>query len=59
MLYTESNISRVNQTTFPQKERETKVKKGMAAIKTVLGERKREAIKKHLERPSDRVEEEI
>lgn len=47
MLLTESNISRVNQVYMPQKSRQEKVKKSMAAIKHVLGERKREAIARH------------
>lgn len=44
MLLTESNICRQNGVYFPQKERQQKVKKSMAAIKVVLGERKRDKI---------------
>jgi hypothetical protein len=44
MLLTEANICRQNSVYLPQKEREQKVKKSMAAIRTVLGERKRDKI---------------
>jgi len=44
MLLTESNICRQNGVYFPQKERQQKVKTSMAAIKVVLGERKRDKI---------------
>ena len=47
MLLTESYISTKNSQFFPQPERKQKVKKSMAAIKTVLGERKREKIAAH------------
>mmetsp|Transcript_17896 Transcript_17896/g.26161 ORF Transcript_17896/g.26161 Transcript_17896/m.26161 type:complete len:147 (-) Transcript_17896:157-597(-) len=47
MLYTESNIARRTSVYMPQKEREHKVKKSMAAIKIVLGERKRDKIAQH------------
>ena len=47
MLLTESHLSRVNNVIFPQKERQQKVKKSMAAIKVVLGERKRNKIAQH------------
>jgi len=43
MILTESNIARVNSVFFPQPERKRKVKRSMAAIKCVLGEREREA----------------
>ena len=44
MLYTEAHIARANQAYHVQPERLRKVKKSMAAIRTVLGERKREKI---------------
>ena len=44
MLLTEKNLSRRKGLVFPQPERWKKVKRGMAAIKVVLGERKREKI---------------
>ena len=51
MLLTESNISRSNNLQFfPQPDRKLKVKKSMAAIKTVLGERKKQKIAAHLEK---------
>lgn len=46
MLLTESNICRRNSVFLPQKDRQQKTKKSMAAIKTVLGERKRDKIAK-------------
>ncbi len=47
MLLSESHICRQNGVYFPQKERQQKTKKSMAAIKTVLGERKRDKIAQH------------
>ena len=47
MLLTEVNLSRRRTIPMPQPERRLKVKKGMAAIKCVLGERKRAAIQAH------------
>jgi len=47
MLLTETNICRQNGVYFPQKDRQQKVKKSMAAIKTVFGERKRDKIAQH------------
>jgi hypothetical protein len=47
MLLSESHICRQNGVYFPQKERQRKTKKSMAAIKTVLGERKRDKIAQH------------
>ena len=44
MLLTETNLSRRNNLIMPQPERRKKVKRSMAAIKTVLGERKRAKI---------------
>ncbi len=44
MLLTEKNLSRRKNLKFPQPERWKKVKRSMAAIKVVLGERKREKI---------------
>lgn len=44
MLLTEKNLSRRKNLVFPQPERWKKVKRSMAAIKVVLGERKREKI---------------
>ncbi len=41
---TEAYISNRNGSYFPQPERRQKVKKSMAAIKVVLGERKRDKI---------------
>lgn len=45
MLYTEANHARRKGYMFPQPDRQKKVKKSMAAIKVVLGERKRIKIK--------------
>ena len=42
MLMTESELCRRHSEYFPQPDRKTKVKKSMAAIKQVLGERKRQ-----------------
>jgi hypothetical protein len=51
MLLTESDITRRNGLQFfPQPNRKEKVKKSMAAIKTVFGERKREKIAFHQEK---------
>jgi large subunit ribosomal protein L47 len=47
MLLTEAYISNQNGAYFPQPERRQKVKKSMAAIKVVLGERKRDKIAQH------------
>jgi hypothetical protein len=47
MLLTEAYISNRNGSYFPQPERRQKVKKSMAAIKVVLGERKRDKIAQH------------
>lgn len=47
MLLTEAYISSRNGSYFPQPERRQKVKKSMAAIKVVLGERKRDKIAQH------------
>ena len=47
MLLTEANLSRRKSILMVQPERRVKVKKGMAAIKHVLGERKREALAAH------------
>ena len=47
MLLTEVNLSRRRTIPMPQPERRLKVKEGMAAIKCVLGERKRAAIQEH------------
>ena len=47
MILTEKNLSRRHGILFPQPERQKKVQKSMAAIRTVLGERKRDAIAKH------------
>ena len=44
MLMTESELCRRHSEYFPQPERRQKVKKSMAAIKQVLGERKRQRI---------------
>jgi ribosomal protein L29 len=44
MLLTERNLSRRKGIVFPQPERWKKVKRSMAAIKVVLGERKREKL---------------
>jgi Mitochondrial 39-S ribosomal protein L47 (MRP-L47) len=46
MLLTEQQLSRRKGIPFPQPQRLVKVRKGMGAIKQVLGERKRE----HLQR---------
>jgi ribosomal protein L29 len=50
MLLTEKNLSRRKNLVFPQPERWKKVKRSMAAIKVVLGERKREKIAAHQEK---------
>eukprot|EP00594_Rhizosolenia_setigera_P015430 CAMPEP_0178957040 /NCGR_PEP_ID=MMETSP0789-20121207/10657_1 /TAXON_ID=3005 /ORGANISM="Rhizosolenia setigera, Strain CCMP 1694" /LENGTH=214 /DNA_ID=CAMNT_0020639173 /DNA_START=73 /DNA_END=717 /DNA_ORIENTATION=+ len=50
MLMTETKLSKRNGIVMPQPERRTKVKRGMNAIKVVLGERKREAIEKFQEK---------
>ena len=42
MLLTEGHIARVNSLYLPQPDRKKKVKRSMAAIKCVLGERERE-----------------
>ena len=59
MLLSENQICRQNGVFFPQRERQKKVKKSMAAIKTVLGERKRDKIAQHalknLEEEDDEV----
>ena len=47
MLLTERNLSRRHNIRFPQPDRILKVKKSMASIKVVLGERKRDAIAQH------------
>jgi len=47
MILTEKQLSRRNGIVFPQQERQKKVQKSMAAIKVVLGERKRHAISQH------------
>jgi len=47
MLLTEAYISNRNGSYFPQPERRHKVKRSMAAIKVVLGERKRDNIAQH------------
>lgn len=57
MLLTESNLSRRKGIMMPQGERRQKVKKGMKAIRVVLGERKREKISQHALRMSEREEE--
>ena len=44
MILTEMHHARRNGLVFPQPERKQKVKKSMGAIKTVLGERKREKL---------------
>ncbi|CAJ1970263.1 unnamed protein product [Cylindrotheca closterium] len=44
MLLTEQQLSRTRQLIFPQPQRMKKVQKSMAAIKQVLGERKRSKI---------------
>lgn len=44
MLLTELQISRRKSMLFPQPERAKKVRKGMGAIKQVLGERKRDKL---------------
>lgn len=49
MLLTEQQLSRRRQLIFPQPERTRKVQKSMAAIKTVLGERKRIKVAQHLQ----------
>ena len=49
MLLTELQISRRKSIIFPQPDRFRKVQKSMAAIKHVLGERKRAAIAAHEE----------
>lgn len=54
MLLTEKNLSRRKGLVFPQPERWKKVKRSMAAIKTVLGERKREKIAIHNEKMAER-----
>jgi len=56
MILTESNLARRKGIIFPQPERETKVKKGMAAIKAVLGERKRERIEQFELRQAEKEE---
>lgn len=48
MLLTEKNLCRRIGIFFPQPERWKKVKRSMAAIRTVLGERKRVKVKEHL-----------
>jgi len=58
MLLTEKNLSRRKGLVFPQPERWKKVKRSMASIKVVLGERKRENIKAHNERMAERKLEE-
>lgn len=58
MLLTEKNLSRRKNLVFPQPERWKKVKRSMAAIKVVLGERKREKIAAHQEKMAERVAEE-
>ena len=58
MLYTESNLARRSGTIFPQPERQHKVKKSMAAIKTVLGERKRDKIAQFALRQAEMEEQE-
>lgn len=58
MILTEANIHRRGQMYLPQPERLQKVKKSMGAIKTVLGERKRDAISRTALRQS-RMEEEV
>lgn len=50
MLLTEKNLSRRKGLIFPQPERWKKVKRSMAAIKVVLGERKRAKIAAHNEK---------
>ena len=54
MLLTEKNLSRRKSMVFPQPERWKKVKRSMAAIKVVLGERKREKIAAHKEKMAQR-----
>lgn len=56
MLLTESNLARRKGIIFPQPDRKTKVKKSMAAIKTVLGERKRERISQFYLRRAEQEE---
>ena len=58
MLLTEKNLSRRKGLRFPQPERWKKVKRSMAAIKVVLGERKREKIAAHKESMAERELEE-
>ena len=52
MILTEKNLSRRHGIIFPQQERQKKVQKSMAAIRVVLGERKRDAIAQHALRMS-------
>lgn len=59
MLLTESNICRQSSVYFPQNERKKKVKKSMAAIKVVLGERKREKIAQAALRALEKSESEL
>lgn len=54
MLLTEKNLSRRKGIIFPQPERWKKVKRSMASIKVVLGERKREKIAAHKEKMAQR-----
>ena len=50
----EKNLSRRKSMVFPQPERWKKVKRSMAAIKVVLGERKCEKIAAHKEKMAQR-----
>lgn len=60
MLMTEQALSRRKERMFPQPERSKKVRDSMAAVKTVLGEREREAeLKKAQEENEEEVDEEV
>lgn len=58
MLLTEKNLSRRKGIKFPQPERWKKVKRGMASIKVVLGERKRKKIAEFLSNRANTAKEE-
>lgn len=57
MLLTEQQLSRRKNIPFPQPQRMVKVRKGMGAIRQVLGERKRLHLKTlSMERSSDKTD---
>jgi large subunit ribosomal protein L47 len=59
MLLTEQQLSRRKNIVFPQPDRLKKVGKSMGAIKHVLGERKRERIRIHLEKKALEAQENV